>query len=77
MSLKNRVKNIDLEFILINKVNELKRYTLVWEWMEEHQLGNYIKYADLVRLIQDGFSGISVDKIKWDETKNGKKRKDV
>jgi len=62
MSLLNGVKEVDLESILISKVNQLKRYSLVWEWMEEHQFGDYIKYDDLVKLIAEEFNGIYISK---------------
>jgi len=60
MSLQNRVKEIDLESILISKINQLKRYELVWESMGEHQFGEYVKYDDLVKLIAEEFSGVSI-----------------
>ena len=41
MSLENKIKDI----------NELKRYTLAWEWMEEYQSGEYVKYDDVVSLL--------------------------
>lgn len=40
MSLKNKIKGI----------SKLKRYSLVWDWIEEHQLGEYVKYDDVVLL---------------------------
>jgi len=66
MSLENRVKEVDLESILISKVNELKRYALVWEWIEENQHGKYIKYDDIVKLIATEFSGIFIKKERKD-----------
>ena len=56
MSLKNKVKVLPLESVLISRVNQLARYTLVWEWMEEHEFGNFIKYDDLIKLIKEEFS---------------------
>ena len=35
---------------LVDKLNQLKRYSHVWDWLEEHQFGEYVKYDDVVAL---------------------------
>ena len=35
---------------------KLKRYCISWEWMEEHQYGDYVKYDDVVKLIRKGIN---------------------
>ena len=35
---------------LVNKLNQLKHYAHVWDWLEEHEFGEYVKYDDVILL---------------------------
>ena len=37
---------------LVNELKKLKRYDLMWEWMEEYESGEYVKYDDILKIIE-------------------------
>ena len=40
---------------LLNKLKKIQRYAHVWDWLEEDQYGEYVKWDDVLKLIDDNY----------------------
>lgn len=48
---------------LLDGLKKMKRYTHVWDWLEEDSHGEYVKYDDVLKLIGVDIIVVTLDEI--------------